>query len=312
MRWAVDMRIVVALGGNALLQRGEKPDAEIQRHHVKRAAAALAPHAAEHDLVICHGNGPQVGLLAVESEADPSLSRPYPLDVLVAQTQGMIGYWLVQELHNAGVDRAIANVTTQTVVDGGDPAFDHPTKFIGASHPERRAHALARRHGWTVAPDGELWRRVVPSPRPVDVVESALLSTLLDNHAVVVCAGGGGAPVVRTPEGLRGVEAVVDKDHAAALIATRFGADRLLVLTDVPAVMADFGTARQRPLGRVTISQLGAMRFPPGSMGPKIEATVAFTRATGNPSSIGRLDEAESVLAGLSGTTVLPDGSVAA
>ena len=300
------MRIVVALGGNALLERGEKPDAEIQRHHVQRAAAALAPLTHEHDLVICHGNGPQVGLLALESEADRGLTHPYPLDVLVAQTQGMIGYWLAQELRNAGVTRPIAGVVTQTVVDADDPAFDHPTKFIGANYPEQRGRALARRHGWAIAQDNESWRRVVPSPRPVDVVEAEMLCALVGTHAVTICGGGGGAPVVRDGAGLRGVEAVVDKDHVAALLAERFSADRLLILTDVPAVMRDYGTPRQQPIARATTADLAALSFPPGSMGPKIEAVIAFTTATHQPSAIGRLADAAAVLAGTAGTTIVP------
>jgi carbamate kinase len=300
------MRIVVALGGNALLERGEKPDAEIQRHHVQRAAAALAPLTDEHDLVICHGNGPQVGLLALESEADRRLTHPYPLDVLVAQTQGMIGYWLAQELRNAGVTRPIAGVVTQTVVDPDDPAFDHPTKFIGSSYPEQRGRALARRHGWAMAQDNESWRRVVPSPRPVDVVEAEMLRALVGTHAVTICGGGGGAPVVRDGSGLRGVEAVVDKDHVAALLAERFAADRLLILTDVPAVMRDYGTPQQQRIDRAATADLAALSFPPGSMGPKIEAAIAFTTATGNPSAIGRLIEAAAVLVGTAGTTIVP------
>jgi carbamate kinase len=298
------MRIVVALGGNALLERGERPDAEIQRHHVHRAAASLAPLTAEHDLIICHGNGPQVGLLAMESEADSSLTHPYPLDVLVAQTQGMIGYWLAQELHNAGVGRLIASVVTQTVVRADDPAFAHPTKFIGANYSEQSAQALARHHGWVVARDGDSWRRVVPSPRPISVIEEATLRALVDTHAITICGGGGGAPVFQDGRGLRGVEAVVDKDHVAALLGLRFAADRLLVLTDVSAVMRDFGTPRQRSLSQATTAELAGMSFAAGSMGPKIEACIAFTTATQRSSAIGRLDDAASVLAGTAGTTI--------
>lgn len=302
------MRIVVALGGNALLLRGERPDASIQRHHVQRAATALAPLLAEHDLIVCHGNGPQVGLLAVESETDRQLTHPYPLDVLVAQTQGMIGYWLAQELRNAHVHRSIVALITQTLVRLDDPGFQRPTKFIGASLSRQRAHALARRHGWAIAADGECWRRIVPSPRPIGIVEEDTLRALADSHAVTICGGGGGAPVVAADGGLRGVEAVVDKDYVAALIATRLAADRLLILTDVPAVMSDFGTPQQQPIHAATAAELATMTFPDGSMAPKIEACIAFTTATGRSSAIGRLDDAVAVLAGACGTTINATG----
>lgn len=195
------MRVVVALGGNALLERAERPDAVIQRRHVQQAAAALAPLAADHQLVLCHGNGPQVGLLALESQSDTSLSRPYPLDVLVAQTQGMIGYWMVQELGNAGVAQPAVCVLSQTVVDSADPAFGNPSKFIGASYDKDEAHALAARLGWTVAADGPRWRRVVASPRPVGLVEIETVRSLADAGALVVCGGGGGVPVIRSEDG---------------------------------------------------------------------------------------------------------------
>lgn len=300
------MRIVVALGGNALLRRGEKPDALVQRHHVRDAARALAPLAAAHDLIVCHGNGPQVGLLALESETDRSLSRPYPLDVLVAQTQGMIGYWLAQELRNAGVQRAIVPVITQTLVRGDDPGFGRPTKFIGRTYSQERAHALADRLGWSVARDGGAWRRVVASPEPVGIVEDAAVAALVTSGAVVVCGGGGGVPVVAGDAGLQGMEAVVDKDAVAALLAIRFAADRLLILTDVPGLLRDFGTAAATPIATVTTTELAAMELPAGSMGPKAAACVRFTDHTGRPSLIGRLADAGAVLSGASGTTVLP------
>lgn len=300
------MRIMVALGGNALLERGEKPDAVIQQRHVRRAAESLAPLAHEHELVICHGNGPQVGLLAVESESDPALSRPYPLDVLGAQTQGMIGYWLAQELRNAGVRQQVVTVVTQTIVDPADPAFGAPTKYIGPVYPERRAANLARQNGWTVARDGSSWRRVVPSPQPRAIVERATIGGLLDLHALVICGGGGGVPVFEDVHGLTGVEAVVDKDLTAALIAADVGADRLLVLTDVTAVMSAFGTPQQARLPRLSVAELDGLHFPDGSMGPKIAACRQFTTASGQPSAIGSLLEAAAVLAGTAGTTIVP------
>jgi carbamate kinase len=298
------MRLVVALGGNALLQRGEKPDAAVQRHHVRRAAKALAPLCGAHDVIICHGNGPQVGLLAAESEADSTLSEPYPLDVLVAQTQGMIGYWLAQELRNAGVQRPVAAIVTQTVVRADDPAFAHPTKFIGGSYPEPTARSLADLHGWAVARDGHLWRRVVASPQPTGFVEEAAVRSLVDTQAVVICGGGGGAPVAYVGDELAGVEAVVDKDQVAAMLAIRFDADRLLILTDVPAVMRDFGSPHQAPIASLTAGEVAAMTFPSGSMGPKVDACLAFTTASGRTSAIGSLEQAEAVLAGESGTTI--------
>ena len=300
---------MVALGGNALLERGEKPDAEIQREHVRRAALALAPLAREHQLIICHGNGPQVGVLAVESEADPNLSRPYPLDVLVAQTQGMIGYWLVQELRDAGVEQPVVALLTRVVVDPDDPAFSRPTKFIGSGYRRDQAERLAAEHGWTVAADGERWRRVVPSPGPLRIPELPSIADLLASGTTVVCGGGGGIPVAEDAAGaLVGVEAVFDKDLTAAHLAVALDADRLLVLTDVGAVLRDFGTPRASPIRDLGLDDLAELDLPAGSMGPKIQACRAFTAATGRPSAIGALDEAAAVLAGAAGTTVRKDG----
>jgi carbamate kinase len=303
------MRIVVAVGGNALLERGERPDAVIQQRHVRRAAAALAPLAAGHQLVLCHGNGPQVGLLALESQADTSLSRPYPLDVLVAQTQGMIGYWIAQEFRNAGVAQPVVCVVSQTVVDPADPAFGHPTKFIGASYGEGEARALAARLGWAIAADGPRWRRVVASPRPLGLVEIETVSSLADAGALVVCGGGGGIPVVRSGTGeLAGVEAVVDKDLTAAELAITLRADRLLVLTDVPGIIRGYGTPGAQPIQAIGAGALSAMTFPAGSMGPKAEACIRFVTATGQPAAIGALTDAADILAGRAGTTISAGG----
>ncbi len=299
------MLTVVALGGNALLERGERPDAAIQRHHVRRAAEALAPIAAEHELIVCHGNGPQVGVLALESEADAALTRAYPLDVLGAQTQGMIGYWLVQELRNAGVRRPVVAVITQTVVDATDSAFALPTKFIGPVYGHDQAAVLAKRNGWTVAPDGAAWRRVVASPQPQRILEEAAVTQLVEGGAVVVCGGGGGAPVIEDDAGrLTGVEAVVDKDLTAAQIALALDADRLLLLTDVPAVMRDFGEPHATAIRQLDLDELAALHLPAGSMGPKVAACAQFTAATGRSSAIGALTDAAAVLAGTAGTTV--------
>ncbi|RSM53349.1 carbamate kinase [Actinoplanes sp. ATCC 53533] len=301
------MRIVIALGGNALLERGEKPDAAIQRRHVGRAARSLALLATDHQLIVCHGNGPQVGLLAHQSETDPQLSLPYPLDVLGAQTQGMIGYWLVQELANAGVPRPVVALVNQTVVDADDPAFAAPTKFIGAGYSQEQAEEAATRYGWTMAVDGDRWRQVVPSPEPLRVVEEETIRTLVDRDVVVVCGGGGGAPVTEDRIGrLTGVAAVVDKDMTAAQLALALGADRLLVLTDVPAIMRGYGTPRAEPIRAIDAGRLAEMPFPDGSMGPKVDACVWFAQTSGHPAAVGALADAVEVLAGHAGTTITP------
>jgi carbamate kinase len=303
------MRVVAALGGNALLERGEKPDEDIQEHHVQQAVAALAPLARAQDLVVTHGNGPQVGMLALESASDPALTRPYSLDALGAQTQGMIGYWLVRALRGAAPGKAAGCLVGQTRVDPDDPAFAHPTKFVGPVYEEKQAKDLAAERGWAVARDGEAWRRVVPSPEPLELVELPLIRQLVDSGAMVVCAGGGGIPVVADASGaLRGVEAVVDKDLTAALLAEAVDADALLLLTDVDAVIDGFGTPGAHPIRRASPAELRARSFPAGSMGPKVEAACRFVEATGKVAAIGRLDAAEALLRGEAGTTVSDSG----
>lgn len=302
------MRIVVALGGNALLARGERPDAGIQEANVRRAVAALAPVAAENELVITHGNGPQVGVLALQSASDPRLTTPYPFDVLGAQTQGMIGYWLLQALQNRLPGRQVAAIVNQTLVSAADPAFEKPSKFVGEVYDEAEARRMAERRGWTVRPDGSGWRRVVGSPRPERVVETPLIRALLGLGAVVVCAGGG-VPVVRDELGeLQGVEAVVDKDLTSAVLAEALDADALLVLTDVPAVMRGFGTPEQAAIHRETPAGLRRLDLPAGSMGPKVEAVCRFVELTGGMAAIGALEDVTEILAGTSGTVVTPSG----
>lgn len=304
------MRIVIALGGNALLERGEKPDAAVQQANAVRAIRALAPLAEEHQVVITHGNGPQVGLLAMESAANPELRRPYPFDVLGAQTQGMIGYWLLQALQNALPGRQVAALVNQTLVSAADPAFAAPTKFVGAVYAEAAARRMAAEHGWSIAKDGAYWRRVVPSPTPQRVVETRIIRLLLNSGAVVVCAGGGGVPVIRNEAGkLEGVEAVVDKDLASAVLAEALEADALLLLTDVPAVMRGFGTPQAQPVYRATPAALRAERFPAGSMGPKVEAVCRFAELTADMGAIGALQDAVAILAGKAGTIVTPGGN---
>src|SRR4051812_1031567 len=303
------MRLVIAIGGNALLERGQRPDAATQRTNAIRAVQALAPLAVDHELVITHGNGPQVGLLALESAADDSLSQPYPLDVLGAQTQGMIGYWLLQALQNALPGRQVAAVVNQTLVSAVDPAFESPTKFVGPVYDQEKAQQLATERGWRVKPDGQYWRRVVPSPMPNRIVETRIIRLLLGSGAVVVCAGGGGVPVIRNEDGhLEGVEAVVDKDLATSALAESLEADALLLLTDVPAVIRGFGTDQALPILRATPAALRREKFPAGSMGPKVEAVCRFVEVTGDMAAIGALTDAGLILAGKAGTVVTPGG----
>jgi carbamate kinase len=301
------MRVVAALGGNALLERGENPDEDIQEHHIQQAVASLAPLARSQELVVTHGNGPQVGLLALESASDPALTRPYSLDVLGAQTQGMIGYWLVRALRGAAPGRPAGCLVGQTRVDPDDPAFARPTKFVGPVYEEKEARDLAAERGWAVARDGAAWRRVVASPEPLELVEMPLIRMLLAGGALVVCAGGGGIPVVADASGvLRGVEAVVDKDLTAALLASTVDADALLLLTDVDAVIDGYGTPDAHPISHATPGEMRSRSFPAGSMGPKVEAACRFVEATGKMAAIGRLDAAEALLARTAGTVVSP------
>jgi carbamate kinase len=300
------VRIVAALGGNALLLRGETPDSDAQERHVQQAAEALAP-LAEHELVITHGNGPQVGVLALESAADPTLTHPYPFDALVAETQGLIGNWLVAGIERASSIRA-ACLMTRTVVAAGDPGFANPTKFVGPVYRRSEAQELYEDRGWHVRQDGQNWRRVVASPEPLDILELPLIDLLLWHGDVVVCAGGGGVPVVRDEHGYwRDVEAVVDKDLTAALLAQKIHADVLLLLTDVPHVEIGWGTPDARALENTTTGALRELHFAAGSMGPKVEAACRFVEAGGARAAIGRLEDAEALLAGTAGTVVRPD-----
>ncbi|HEX5621168.1 MAG TPA: carbamate kinase [Solirubrobacteraceae bacterium] len=299
------MRVVVALGGNALLQRGQRADADAQRENVAVAVRALAELAAEHEVVVTHGNGPQVGLLALQGEAYGEEVAPYPLDVIGAESEGMIGYLLDQELVNVLGGRQVATLLTQVIVDADDPAFAHPTKFIGPIYFRSKAEILAAERGWRVAPDGPNWRRVVASPEPLSIVELPTIRLLVEAGVLVVCVGGGGIPVVVERDGhLRGVEAVIDKDRAAALLACGVGADALLLLTDVAAVERDHGTPHAAPIAAATPDELLALGLPAGSMGPKVEAAAWFAQKTGGRAAIGSLADAAAVLAGERGTTV--------
>lgn len=306
------MRVVAALGGNALLRRGEPLDAETQRRNVAVAAHALAAIAREHELIVTHGNGPQVGLLALQAEAYPE-GGTYPLDVLGAESEGMIGYLLQQGLRNALGDRDVVTLLTQVRVDGDDPAFASPSKPIGPVYSRAAAAELAASRGWAVRPDGPHWRRVVASPEPAAIVEIAAIELLVDAGVLAICAGGGGVPVVGDGDGgLRGVEAVVDKDLVAALLATALRADTLLLLTDVPAVQAGWGTPAARPLARATPAELRGLDLAAGSMGPKVEAASRFAEATGGRAMIGALEDARALLDGSAGTSVQRRAATAA
>ncbi|CAN5435020.1 carbamate kinase [soil metagenome] len=299
------MLVVVALGGNALLRRGEPADATTQRANVKVAAEAVAAIARDHRVVVTHGNGPQVGLLALQNDAYRDVPA-YPLDVLDAETEGMVGYLLEQELGRHLSRDRLATLLTQVVVDVDDPAFATPTKFVGPVYDSADAHWLAHERGWTIAPDGARWRRVVPSPEPRRIVESSTIRLLVDNDITTICVGGGGIPVIQAPHGgLQGVEAVIDKDLAAALLATELGADALLLLTDVDAVYDHWGQPDQRRIGDTTVADLRALQLPAGSMGPKVDAICRFVEAGGAVGAIGALDAGPDILHGLAGTRCL-------
>jgi carbamate kinase len=300
------MLVVIALGGNALLRRGEPLDAARQKANVKVAAEAVAEVARDHCVVLTHGNGPQVGLLALQNEAYPEVSA-YPLDVLDAESEGMVGYLLEQELGRHLSPNRLATLLTQVIVDPDDCAFSHPTKLVGPPYEPRDARFLAHERGWAVAPDGEQWRRVVPSPQPLRIVEIETIRLLVDHGITVTCVGGGGIPVVPDGHGgLQGVEAVIDKDLSAALLASSLGADALLLLTDVDAVYAGWGTANQRPIRETRPALLRPVEVPAGSMGAKVEAACRFVEAGGGLAGIGALADAAAILRAEVGTIVRP------
>ena len=304
------MRVVVALGGNALLRRGEPLTAENQRANARAACKALAPVALEHELVISHGNGPQVGLLALQGAAYTPVET-YPLDLLGAQTEGMIGYLIQQELGNElPFEKHLATLLTQIEVDPADPGFQNPTKPIGPIYSAEEAQALADEKGWTFKPDGDSMRRVVPSPQPKRIFGLGPVEWLLEHGAVVICAGGGGIPVMYTDEAgpagkrLVGVEAVIDKDLASALLAADLKADALAIVTDVNGVYEGWGKPEQRKIDRATPAELLASEFAEGSMGPKVKAACQFAEQTGGKAVIGSITETAAMLRGEAGTTV--------
>lgn len=309
------MRCVIALGGNALLRRGEPMTAEAQRENVRTAAEAIAPVTTRHEVVLSHGNGPQVGLLALQAavaarSTNAGDDAAFPLDILGAETEGMIGYLIEQELGNLlPEDQPMATLLTMVEVDAGDPAFTAPTKFVGPLYSRTEADDLQNAHGWSFREDGEAWRRVVPSPEPRRIFEIRPIRWLLERGAVVICAGGGGIPTVFTPEGsgrrsLTGVEAVIDKDLASALLARETEADLLIMATDVSGVYTDRGTPYARRICSASPDALNPENFPTGSMGPKVDAACRFARMPGKRAVIGALSDITAMVEGNAGTQV--------
>ncbi len=302
------MRIVVALGGNALLKRGEPMTHDVQRANIQVAARALAPVAREHQIVLAHGNGPQVGLLALQASAYKEVEA-YPLDVLGAQTEGMIGYMIEQELGNLlPFEVPFATILTMVEVDPADPAFQNPTKFVGPVYDQEEADRLKAEKGWVFKLDGAKWRRVVPSPLPKRIFEIRPVKWLLEKGTIVICAGGGGIPTMYDPakeRWLTGIEAVIDKDLASKLLACDVEADLFVIATDVNGVYVDWGKPEQRLLGQVTPDELRSYKFPAGSMGPKVEAAIQFVEQTGKRAAIGSLADIGGIVAGTAGTNVV-------
>jgi carbamate kinase len=301
------VRIVVALGGNALLRRGEPMSTDVQRRNVRVAAEALAPLAAEHELVITHGNGPQVGLLALQDAAyEPDENAP--LDVLGAQTEGMIGYMIEQELGNLlPFEVPFATLLTMVEVDPNDPGFANPTKFVGPVYEKAESERLIAEKHWVFKQDGAKWRRVVASPQPKRIFEIRPIRWLLERKTVVICAGGGGIPTLYEPGANRkliGVEAVVDKDFCTELLAREVGADLFIMATDAEAVFVDWGTPEQRGIHEATPAELSRLSFPAGSMGPKVQAACQFAVATGKTAAIGALADIPAIVRGEKGTLV--------
>ncbi|MBA7853133.1 carbamate kinase [Enterobacter cloacae] len=295
--------LVVALGGNALLKRGEPLEAEIQRKNIDLAARTIAGLTEQWRVVLVHGNGPQVGLLALQNSAYDKVA-PYPLDVLGAESQGMIGYMLQQALKNSLPQREVSVLLTQVEVDADDPAFSNPTKYIGPVYSEAQAKTLQAEKGWVFRADGSYFRRVVPSPQPKRIVESDAIAALIQRDHLVICNGGGGVPVVENANGYHGIEAVIDKDLSAALLARQIEADALLILTDADAVYLDWGKPTQRPLAQVTPELLKGMAFDAGSMGPKVAACREFVEACNGIAGIGALADGAEILAGEKGTLI--------
>jgi carbamate kinase len=298
------VRIVIALGGNALLKRGEALTIDAQKENAKRACKLIAEVARSHQVTLTHGNGPQVGMLALQA-ASHDASKPYPFDVLDAESEGMIGYQLSQQLRNFLSEKKIATLLTQIEVDPNDSAFLHPTKFIGPGYDKIQAEALAHTHQWTIKADGQYFRRVIASPQPLRILELEIIKLLLDAGVLVICCGGGGIPVIREATGdYEGVEAVIDKDLASSLLAREIKADCFVILTDVMGVMKNWGDSFAEVIKEIAVSDLEAMHFPEGSMLPKIKAACEFVKKTGHRAYIGALDDLPEILAGNAGTVI--------
>ncbi|KHT52172.1 carbamate kinase [Vibrio sinaloensis] len=295
--------VVVALGGNALLRRGEPLEAEVQRHNIEIAVKTISEIAQEYNVVLVHGNGPQVGLLALQGLEYKKVA-PYPLDVLGSETQGMIGYMLMQEFKNQMPNVNATCMLTQMTVDPNDPAFADPTKPIGPIYEEAEARELAEKYHWTIKPDGKHFRRVVPSPQPTGIIEHEAITALIEQGHLVICTGGGGIPVKRENGKLVGVEAVIDKDMSAAFLAKQLDADALLILTDADAVYLDWGKPTQHALRGTTPAELAKYEFDAGSMGPKIEASCEFIKQGGKVVGIGSLEDGLRILQGTAGTNI--------
>lgn len=299
------MRIVITLGGNALLRRGQPMTAEAQAENIRKASLSLKRTAARHQLTLSHGNGPQVGLLALQNDAFSRSVEPYPLSILGAESQAMVGTLLAQEMRNAVPGHPVACIITHSVVSPDDPAFDNPVKFIGPVYDKETAERLAAEKGWIVRPDGPHYRRVVPSPRPVRIVEIEAIRRLVEAGITVICAGGGGVPVVVDGEGrLSGIEAVIDKDFCSEILASELHADMLVIATDVPGVFLNWHSPDEKHVRRASPEHLRALKFAAGSMGPKVEAACEFVEKTGRCAAIGSLNDIEALVEARAGTIV--------
>ncbi len=297
--------LVIALGGNALLQRGDVLSAENQYKSIAKIATAIGKLAERYRIAIVHGNGPQVGLLALQNLAYTDVP-PYPLDILGAESQGMIGYMLAQQLSLNSGKHQVSALLTRILVDKNDPAFHDPSKFIGPVYSPEQQQELEKKYGWQLKRDGQYLRRVVPSPVPQSIQDCEAIKLLLDRQHIVICCGGGGIPMVDSPEGYQGVEAVIDKDLAAAKLAEELNAENLIILTDADAVYQDWGTPNQRAIRSATPEDVAPMAVNDGSMGPKLMAVSQFVKRSGQNAYIGALKDIDAVLAGTAGTLIHP------
>lgn len=297
--------LVIALGGNALLKRGQSLDYSYMKQNIAIAARTIAKIAKDYKIIIVHGNGPQIGLLALQNNAYKEVN-PYPFDILNAESQAMIGYPLQQKITNFAKDIKAITLITQSIISPKDPALNYPTKFIGSSYSKKEAKKLAAKYSWQIKSDGKFWRRIVPSPKPVKIVEMSAISNLIKENFIVIAGGGGSIPCLKKNNSLVGMEAVIDKDYTAALIAKELKADRLVILTDTDAVYENFGKPNQKPIGKISVNKLKKYKFPKGSMLPKIEAACDFASSNNRTVNIGSLDQFSKILENKSGTLITP------